>query len=197
MFWADVVTFFKAHYPAILSVWVVLVALVARRTGDAAWAAKNPELNLLCETGRSCVLDLIKLERAFRAYVAIRGPDIRMFLAAWFPLLVLLFAPFASGCVGSLETARNVRNSKTLQAPGPVVRPKECATLDSIHVWSGGGAEVSIGVGVGAGILAASAKSEAWQDRGIAVGLGAAVAAGTLGYWSQWSGKTWTERCSL
>lgn len=195
MTWADVVAFFKAHYPSILSVWVVLVALIARRTGDAAWVAKNPELNLICETSRACVLDLLKLGRAWGAYIAVRGPDIRTFLAAWFPLVVLLLAPLLSGCVASLETARSVRNVRTLQVDA-TARPAECKTLDSIHVWSGGGAEMSIGVGVGAGILAASAKSEAWQDRGIAIGLGAAVAAGTLGYWSQWSGKTWTERCS-
>lgn len=111
--------------------------------------------------------------------------------------LVILFLT-VHGC--SLEKSRQLRVNSQLQAQAkgiPLqVRPEaECRRLDDVHVYTMYGAEVSLGVGIGAGSLAA-ASAGSTRDVATGVGIGAAAVAGTLAYWSQKSGSIWAEQCS-
>jgi hypothetical protein len=113
-------------------------------------------------------------------------------------LFVALFGLALQGC--SLEAARQSRINSALKASAsgaPVAaRPAaECKALDNVHVYTMYGAEVSLGVGTAAGVLAAADTSTKVENAAIGTGIGAAAVAAGLAYWSQKSGAVWTERC--
>jgi hypothetical protein len=106
-------------------------------------------------------------------------------------------AAMAQGC--SLESARQTRINSQLKAGtyAAQTRPEaECKALDSVHVYTAYGAELSLGVGTAAGVLAAADTSDPVRNTAVGVGIGAAVVAAGLGAWSASSGEAWTERCS-
>jgi hypothetical protein len=106
-------------------------------------------------------------------------------------------AAMAQGC--SLEAARQTRVNSQLKAGtySAQTRPeRECKALDSVHVYTAYGAELSLGIGTAAGVLAAADTSDDVRKVAIGTGIGAAVVAAGLGAWSSSAGKDWTERCS-
>jgi hypothetical protein len=110
-------------------------------------------------------------------------------------IIALLSLVWFTGCVASLETARASRSPKPVAATALLRPESECRTLDDIHMYSAYGAEFALGIGTGAGVLAAATEGK-MQTVGIDVGIGAAVTAATLGYLSQSYGATWTKECS-
>lgn len=109
----------------------------------------------------------------------------------------IVFLLILPGC--SLEAARQARINSQLRAGTYTAQTRteaECKALDNVHVYTAYGAELSLGVGTAAGVLAAADTSKEVRQVAIGTGIGAGVVAAGLGAWSASSGKAWTEQCS-
>lgn len=198
----------------ILTAWYLLAttlnALFAKKTTIEAWCQERPTLALILHVTRKAGFDVWGMLDVFRAYAKARAglpasvpPPADSTIKTTLPALLLIGSLAASavqsGC--SLEAARQARvNSQlragTYSAPAQARPDAECKALDNVHVYTAYGAEVSLGVGTAAGVLAAADTSTKVENAAIGTGIGAAVVAAGLGYWSQKSGAIWTEQCS-
>lgn len=166
---------------------------------DAFWVALGFALNSLATI---LVVKIPPAGPVRKAIRALHGLLDKIDPPAPGPAVALLFAVglalIQQGC--SLETARQARINSQLQAEksGRLMAPTrpeaECKRLDDVHVYTLYGAEVSLGVGVTAGSVAAATSGDT-QKIATSVGIGTAAVAAGLAYWSNSAAARWAERC--
>ncbi len=197
-----VVAFAKEHILALLVATAyyflagLITAVLGKRTRIDAWCDEHVAvavvLNLLRATGFDFWKILTQLKVLFLSRATF-GTALKLLPV----LLVASIGIAAQGC--SLEAARQARINSQLKAGtySAQTRPDaECKALDSVHIYTAYGAELSLGVGTAAGVLAAADTSDDVRKVAIGTGIGAGVVAAGLGAWSASSGKAWTEQCS-
>lgn len=199
----QIIEFAKEHIlPILVAVgWYflagVIAAVFAKKTRIDEWCAQHPKVALVLNLLRATGFDVWKVVASIQNLVRSKAglPPIA-------PTAVVLLAVglglAQQGC--SLEAARQARVNSQLQAEksGRLMAPTrpeaECKRLDDVHVYTLYGAELSLGVGVTAGSVAAATSGDT-QKVATSVGIGTAAVAAGLAYWSNSAAARWAERC--
>jgi hypothetical protein len=197
------IEFAKEHAVALLMASIyylgagLLGAILGRRSRIDAWCDANPKLAMVLNFLRGTGFDYWKILTLLKVLFESRATFTNVAKALPF-LLVASLGLASQGC--SLEAARQARINSALKASAAgatiAARPDaECKRLDDIHVYSMYGAEVAIGMGIGAGAVAQNTHGTV-QDVAIATGIGASALALALGYVSGEFKQDWVEQCS-
>jgi hypothetical protein len=185
----EILSYVEAHSAQIIIIWQALFVALA---GIAELFGLTKVSKIF---GTFAVTDLGRILRYARVFLdmMLTVKVTRDKINGGIVFLVIL----SSGC--SLEAARQTRINSQVKSGiySAQTRPeRECKVLDSVHVYTAYGAELSLGVGTAAGVLAAADTSADVSNAAIGTGIGAAVVAAGLGAWSASSGKVWAEQCS-